>query len=101
MTKTLLLITATMISLGCINANAIEKKYYSNCKEYYDFQGFYHNECEEDKAKIYYKNINTNNNFLNKAIDDMLANNLEPKKEPVKEEPKKPVEKPIKEEVQK
>lgn len=80
MTKTLLLLLTTMISIGCVNTYAIESKYYSNCKEYYDFQGFYHNECKENKAKIYYNNINTNSDFINKTIYELLENKLEPEK---------------------
>ena len=28
-------------------------KYYSDCKEYYDLQGFYHKECGEDDMVTY------------------------------------------------
>jgi len=73
MTKTLLLILTTMISIGCINANAIDRKFYTNCKEYYDFQGFYHNECEENKANNYYNNIKANSDFIYKTIEKVLV----------------------------
>lgn len=38
---------------GCVNKHGISAKYYSDCKEYYDLQGFYHKECGEDDIVTY------------------------------------------------
>ncbi len=38
---------------GCINKHGISLKYYSDCKEYYDLQGYYHKECGEDDIITY------------------------------------------------
>ncbi len=38
---------------GCINKHGVSMKYYSDCKEYYDLQGFYHKECGEDDIVTY------------------------------------------------
>jgi len=38
---------------GCVNKHGISAKYYSDCKEYYDLQGYYHKECGEDDIITY------------------------------------------------
>jgi len=38
---------------GCVNKHGISMKYYSDCKEYYDLQGYYHKECGEDDIVTY------------------------------------------------
>ncbi|MDH4945171.1 hypothetical protein [Sulfurimonas sp. C5] len=38
---------------GCVNKHGISAKYYSDCKEYYDLQGFYHKDCGEDDIVTY------------------------------------------------
>jgi len=48
MIKTLLLILTIFLFSGCFNKNGISAKYYSECKEYYDLQGFYHKDCDDD-----------------------------------------------------
>ncbi len=48
-----LLILATLFLSGCVNKHGISAKYYSECKEYYDLQGFYHKECGEDDMVTY------------------------------------------------
>jgi hypothetical protein len=54
MTKlTLLLILLTTLFSGCVNKHGVSAKYYSDCKEYYDYQGYYHNECGEDDIVTY------------------------------------------------
>lgn len=57
MKTTLFLITLlTIISqTGCVNKHGISAKYYSDCDEYYDFQGFYHKECGKDDVVTYKK----------------------------------------------
>jgi len=39
-----------------VNKHGISAKYYSDCKEYYDLQGYYHKECGKDDI-ITYKEI--------------------------------------------
>ncbi|MDY0120939.1 MAG: hypothetical protein RBR54_03255 [Sulfurimonas sp.] len=38
---------------GCVNKHGISAKYYSDCEEYYDLQGYYHKECGEDDILTY------------------------------------------------
>ena len=53
MIRITLLILATLFLNGCMNKHGISAKYYSECKEYYDLQGFYHKECGEDDIVTY------------------------------------------------
>ncbi len=53
MIKTILLIFITLIFSSCMNKHGISAKYYSDCKEYYDLQGYYHKECGEDDIVTY------------------------------------------------
>ena len=53
MIKIILLIFAIFTFSGCVNKHGISAKYYSECKEYYDLQGFYHKECGEDDIVTY------------------------------------------------
>jgi len=38
---------------GCVNQHGVSAKYYSDCKEYYDLQGYYHKECGQDDIVTY------------------------------------------------
>jgi len=49
----LILITFTLLFSGCVNKHGVSAKYYSECKEYYDYQGYYHKECGEDDIFTY------------------------------------------------
>jgi len=53
MIKIMLLILFTLALSGCINKHGISAKYYSDCKEYYDMQGYYHKECGDDDIVTY------------------------------------------------
>lgn len=53
MTKYLLIITTLFLFSACVNKHGISAKYYSDCKEYYDLQGYYHKECGEDDIITY------------------------------------------------
>ena len=53
MIKISLLITFSILFSGCINKHGISAKYYSDCKEYYDYQGYYHKECGDDDIVTY------------------------------------------------
>lgn len=43
----LLAFLALMLS-GCVNKRGISAKYYNDCSEYYDSQGYYHKDCEKN-----------------------------------------------------
>ena len=53
MKKTLLFISFTLLFSGCVNQHGISMKYYSDCKEYYDLQGYYHKDCGDDDIVTY------------------------------------------------
>jgi len=53
MIKFFLVILTLLMFGGCVNKHGISAKYYSDCKEYYDFQGYYHKECGEDDIVTY------------------------------------------------
>ncbi len=44
----LLLISIALFFSACVNTHGISTRYYSECKEYYDLQGFYHKDCDDD-----------------------------------------------------
>jgi len=52
---TLFLITAVFFS-ACVNKHGISAQPFDDCKEYYDFQGYYHKDCG-DKDIVTYKAI--------------------------------------------
>jgi len=53
MIKYLLLISTFFFFSGCANKHGVSLKYYSDCKEYYDLQGYYHKECGDDDIVTY------------------------------------------------
>ncbi|MEA2073315.1 MAG: hypothetical protein U9O86_06980 [Campylobacterota bacterium] len=53
MIKITLFILLSTLFVGCVNKHGISAKYYSNCKEYYDLQGYYHKECGDDDIITY------------------------------------------------
>lgn len=59
MKHTLLLTIVLLIVSGCFNERGISMRYYNDCEEYYDAQGYYHKKCGEnlldykDTQKIY------------------------------------------------
>ena len=47
--KTLYALFATALLLsGCVNERGISGRYYNDCREYYDAQGYYHKKCDEN-----------------------------------------------------
>lgn len=40
---------------GCMNERGISMRYYNDCEEYYDVQGYYHKKC--DKNAVDYKDV--------------------------------------------
>jgi hypothetical protein len=53
MIKIILLTFALLLFSGCFNKNGISLKYYSECEEYYDMQGYYHKKCGKDDIVSY------------------------------------------------
>ncbi len=53
MKATLIFTLFTLLFSGCANQHGISVKYYSDCKEYYDYQGYYHKECGKDDVMTY------------------------------------------------
>jgi len=53
MIKLFLFLAISMIFTACVNKHGISIKYYSDCKEYYDLQGYYHKECGDDDVVTY------------------------------------------------
>ncbi len=53
MIKISLLILTSLLFSACVNKHGISAKYYSDCKEYYDLQGYYHKECGDDDIVTY------------------------------------------------
>lgn len=53
MKKYILLISLVFLFTGCFNKHGISLKYYSDCEEYYDVQGYYHKECGKDDVVTY------------------------------------------------
>lgn len=75
MIKFLLPIMMLLLSSGCVNSHGISAKYYSDCKEYYDLQGYYHKECGEDDI-ITYEEMKEQRQ---KTIDSVRGKKEEPK----------------------
>jgi hypothetical protein len=53
MIKIVLLSAFFFMLTGCVNKHGISAKYYSDCEEYYDLQGYYHKKCGEDDIVTY------------------------------------------------
>jgi hypothetical protein len=53
MIKLTLFILLSIIFSGCVNKHGISAKYYSDCDEYYDLQGYYHKDCGKDDIITY------------------------------------------------
>jgi len=64
-----------IIFTGCINKHGVSLKYYSDCKEYYDVQGYYHKDCGDDDI-FTYKGVKKG---VNDSIDYILGKDLEKK----------------------
>ncbi len=52
MIKIIFILIALFFS-ACVNKHGISAKYYSDCDEYYDYQGYYHKECGKDDIVTY------------------------------------------------
>ena len=67
MIKITLLISIAFLFSACVNQHGISAKYYSDCEEYYDFQGFYHKECGKDDIVTYSEIRDTAGNLVDSA----------------------------------
>ena len=65
MYRYLLIIPALFFLSGCVNKHGISAKYYSDCKEYYDLQGYYHKECGDDDIVTYKQMGEATDKFIN------------------------------------
>ena len=77
----ILLITLSLLFTSCANKRGVSLEYYADCKEYYDLQGFYHKDCDDEiiTYKEAYKNVKETGG---KVIDTFVGKK--------KEEPKPP-----------
>jgi len=55
MKKYYILIVLPVLFAGCFNDRGVSLRYYNDCEEYYDAQGYYHKQC--DKNLVDYKDI--------------------------------------------
>ncbi|MDO9055652.1 MAG: hypothetical protein Q8M43_00895 [Sulfuricurvum sp.] len=55
MKKHYLLFLLPIFFVGCFNERGVTLRYYSDCEEYYDLQGYYHKQC--DKNIVDYSDI--------------------------------------------
>lgn len=55
MKKYCLLFLLPIFFAGCFNERGVSLRYYSECEEYYDLQGYYHKQC--DKNIVDYSDI--------------------------------------------
>jgi len=53
MIKLVPILLLLLLVSGCVNRHGVSAKYYSECKEYYDYQGYYHKECGDDDIVTY------------------------------------------------
>lgn len=76
--KYIFLIFAFFVFSGCFNKHGISAKYYSDCEEYYDLQGYYHKECGADDM-ITYKELGEKSK---EVIDSVIMGKTPPKEDP-------------------
>lgn len=48
MKRFILLLLLPLLFAGCVNNRGISLKYYNDCEEYYDVQGYYHKQCDKN-----------------------------------------------------
>lgn len=46
--KAIIFFFAVLIFSGCFNDRGISLRYYNDCEEYYDAQGYYHKKCDDN-----------------------------------------------------
>ena len=85
MIKLAILLTFTFIFSACVNKHGISAKYYSDCKEYYDLQGYYHKECGEDDIVTYEEIKTKTKEGIKKTVEatkSYITGEESPKSEP-------------------
>ena len=45
-----------LIFNGCVGKEGVSLKYYNDCEEYYDMQGYYHKKCD-NSSMVTYKSV--------------------------------------------
>lgn len=75
MIKITLLIFIVLSFNACVNKHGISAKYYSECEEYYDLQGYYHKKCGDDDI-VTYKEIGVE---VKKITDSLSGTREDPK----------------------
>ncbi len=73
--KKLFLVGFILVFSGCVNKHGVSLKYYSDCDEYYDVQGYYHKDCGKDDI-FTYKEAKEK---AKKIVDNVLEIKPEPK----------------------
>ena len=73
MIKILLIFIALFFS-ACVNTHGISTKYYSECEEYYDLQGYYHKDCNDDM--VTYKEMDEAVDYILYYEDDKPQGNV-------------------------
>jgi len=48
MEKYYLLFLIPIFFAGCFNERGVSLRYYNDCEEYYDAQGYYHKQCDKN-----------------------------------------------------
>ena len=48
MKKYYLIVLLPVLFSGCFNERGVSLKYYNDCEEYYDMQGYYHKQCDKN-----------------------------------------------------
>ncbi len=48
-----ILIFLALFFTACINERGVSAKYYNDCNEYYDLQGYYHRDCGDNEIFTY------------------------------------------------
>jgi hypothetical protein len=76
--KYIFLIFTLLVFSGCFNKHGISAKYYSDCEEYYDLQGYYHKECGADDM-ITYKELGEKSK---EVVDSVIMGKTPPKEDP-------------------
>ncbi|MCD6259196.1 MAG: hypothetical protein J7J31_06280 [Helicobacteraceae bacterium] len=71
MIKIVLLSIFFLFLTGCVNKHGISAKYYSDCEEYYDLQGYYHKKCGEDNI-VTYEDISKQTDNAIRYTDDAI-----------------------------
>jgi hypothetical protein len=73
-----ILLLSLLFFTACVNKHGISAKYYSDCDEYYDLQGYYHKDCGEDDI-VTYKQVEEK---IDEGVEYLQTMGKEPKPKP-------------------